>query len=127
MAYRGPKRPSWRQLRPSQVLPIWSTANTNVANIVAGELLAHFGVTDIRSYFRQLRVVIVICAIVGACIGASSYGDGKSLIICALLGVVAPAGLIWLGTVLVLVCVFLTVYCAAWAVILYLFFWILGG
>ncbi|MCX7246108.1 MAG: hypothetical protein NTX31_00285 [Burkholderiales bacterium] len=123
MAYR---KSSWRKLKPSQVLPIWTTANTNAASIVVKEVFAHLGVADLRTYFQQLRVTIVICAIVGASIGASSY-DLKGLIIGALLGVAAPAALICLGTVLVLICIFLAVYCAAWAVILCLGWWLLGA
>jgi hypothetical protein len=124
---RKTQRSSWRTLKASQVLPVWTTANSNAANIIAQEVFAHLGITDIRTYFQQLRVAIVICAIVGACIGASSHGEGSGLLIGAVLGVVAPAVLIWLGTVLVLACIFLTVYCAAWVAIIYFVWWILGA
>ena len=122
----GFRKSSWRQLTPSQVLPIWTTANSNFANALAKDMLARIGVTDTRSYFQKLHVAIVICAIVGAIIGATSY-QMKGLIIGALLGVAAPAFAVWFGTVLVLICIFLAVYCAAWAVILCLAWWILGA
>jgi hypothetical protein len=125
MAYRSSKRPSWRQLKPSQVLPVWTAANSNASNIVVQEVFAHLGITDFRTYYRQLRVVIVICAIAGAFVGAVSY-QLKGLLVGALLGFATPAFAIWFGTVLVLICIFLAVYCAAWAVILWLAWWILG-
>ena len=126
MAYQKRKSLLRRQLKPSQVLPIWTTANTNAANLVVKEVLARLGVVDIPTYFRQLRVVIVICTILGACIGVSSY-DLPGLIVGALVGIAAPAALIWLGTVLTLICIFMAVYCAAWAAILCLAWWILGA
>jgi hypothetical protein len=126
MAYRTTKRQSWRNLKPSQVLPIWTTANSNTANLVAQELFAHLGVVSVRSYFQQLGVAIVICVIVGAGIGASSY-DTRGLLVGALLGLAAPAALIWLGTVLTLIVIFLAVYCAVWAVIACLGWWMLGA
>ena len=128
---RNTRRPSWRNVKPSQVLPVWTTNHSNTTNLVAGELLAILGVTDVRSYFRQLRVAIIVCALVGACIGASmgvsSHGDGRGLLIGALLGVVAPAALIFLGTLLVGIVLNLAIFCAVWAVIIYTIFWILGG
>lgn len=124
MTYRRQKQTSWH--KAAQVLPIWSSANTDAANIVVKELLARIGVTDVKSYFTQLGFVIALCAVVGASMGASSHG-ANGLIAGALLGVVAPAFAIWICTVVVLVVVFLAVYCAAWAVIVYLASWILGS
>lgn len=125
MAYRSPKHPSLRQLKPSQVLPIWTTANSNFANILAKDMLARIGITDLRTYYQKLGPAIIICAIVGAFVGAASY-QLKGLLFGALLGFATPAFAIWLGTVLVLIFIFLAVYCAAWAVILWLAWWILG-
>jgi hypothetical protein len=124
MAYRSPKRSSGRQLKPSQVLPIWTPANTNAANIVVKELLAHLGITDLRTYFHQLRVAIAICAIAGACIGVSVY-DTKGLILGALIGVATPAALIWLGVVLTMIVIFLAAYCLACVAIWFVAMWIL--
>ena len=130
MAYRSSKRSSWRNLKPSQVLPIWTTTHNDTANIVVTEMFARIGVTDVRSYFQQLRVAIVICVVVGACMGTSMGASGgavKGLLIGAILGVAAPAALIWLGTVLSMIVIFLAVYCAAWAAIFCFGWWILGA
>lgn len=130
MAYRSTKRQSWRNLKPAQVLPIWTTTHSNAANIVVSEMFARIGVTDIRTYFQQLRAAIVICVIVGACMGASMGASGsavKGLLIGAILGVVTPAALIWLGTMLTMIVIFLAVYCAVWAAIFCFGWWILGA
>lgn len=121
MAYR---KPSGRKFHPSQVLPAWTPAHTETVNLVFLSMLERFGITDIPSYFRKLRIPIVIGAVVGACIGAS--GSGLSgFLIGALLGFIAPAGLLWLCVVLVGAAIYFTVYFAAWAVILWILWWLI--
>ncbi len=124
MAYRSPKRSSWRQLKPSQVLPIWTTANSNAANLVAKELLVHLGVTDLPTYFKKLRVAIVISVIVCILVGASNYGL-KGVFFGGLLGLFAPVALIWLGVLLIGIAIYMAVYCFVWAVILCVLWWLL--
>ncbi len=123
MAYR---KSSWRQVKPSQVLPIWTTTHSNAATLVVQELFARIGVTDIRTYFQQLRVAIVICVIVCACIGASNYGL-KGVFLGGLLGIAAPAAAIFLAVVVVLAAILLGVYCLAWVAIYYIACWLLGS
>jgi hypothetical protein len=125
MAYRRTSnQSSWRTLKPSQVLPIWTTANSNAANLVAKELLAHLGVTDIRSYWHQLRIPIAISVIVCTLVGASNYGL-KGVFLGGLLGLAAPAALLLLGVTLVVVVIYLAIYCFVWAVILCVLWWLL--
>jgi hypothetical protein len=112
MAYRSPKRSSWRQLKPSQVLPIWTTANSNAANLVVQEVFAHLGITDIRTYFHQLRVAVVISVIVCVVVGVPNYGL-KGVVLGGVLGLAAPAAAIWLGVMLALIAIFMAIYCAA--------------
>ena len=103
----------------SQVLPTWTTANSTAANLYFISLLERFGITDIRSYFQKLRFPIAISVVVCAFQGAV-YSGLKGVFIGGLLGTIAPMVLLWLGVMLILVAFFLTVYCAAWALI----FWI---
>jgi hypothetical protein len=92
------------------------------------DVLERFGITDIRSYFLKWRIPIVISVIVCACMGAASEGaasDGlKGFVIGGLLGVVAPIALLWLVVMLSLVALFLAVWAAGWAVIIFVL-WLL--
>lgn len=123
MAYR---KSSGRKFHPRQVLPAWTTANTETVNLVFLSMLERFGITDVPSYFRQLRIPIVISAIVCGCFGASGHGIG-GLLIGALLGLIAPAALLWLGVVLIGITIYLAVYFAAWAVILCILWWLISS
>lgn len=116
------RKSTWSKV--SQVLPIWTTANSSAANMYFMSLLERFGITDVRSYFQKLRIPIAISMVVCAICGAASDGI-KGFVIGGLLGTVAPIALLWLGVMLILVAVFLTVYCAAWAVILWIVWWLL--
>ena len=89
-------------------------------------MLERFGITDVPSYFRQLRIPIVISTVICGGIGLS--GNGLSgLLIGAVLGLIAPAGLLWLGVMVVGVAIYLAVYCAAWAVILCILWWLISS
>jgi hypothetical protein len=123
MAYR---KSSGRKFHPRQVLPSWSPAHTAAINMAFLSLMERFGITDIPSYFRKLRIPIVISVAIGACIGASSNGF-SGLLIGALLGLIAPVGFLWLGVVVAGIVIYLAVYFAAWAVILCVLWWLISS
>lgn len=122
MGYRAPKR----RFHLSQVLPIWTPSSSAATNLAFMSLLLRLGITDVESYFRKLFVAIVISVVVCAAVGASGSGL-KGLVLGGLLGLVAPAALLWLGVMLVGVAIYLAVYFAAWAVILWGLGWLLFG
>ncbi len=126
MAYRSPKKSTAPKSPLSQALPIWTSANTDAANLFFLSLIEKLGITDVRSYFQKLRLPIVICIVVLAWVGAVNYGL-KGLLIGALLGVIAPIGVLWLGVMLILIAIFMAVYFAAWAVIFFVVSWLLTG
>jgi hypothetical protein len=124
MTYRKPTRSAGRNIQLPQVVPKWTTAHSDTVTLVARELMANLGITNASSYFHILRTPIAISVIVCACIGASIYGL-KGLLLGGLLGVIAPIALIWLCVLLIGLAIFMAVYVAAWAVILYLVWWLL--
>ena len=109
---------SANRLRLSQVLPpVQPPVQPQLSNQLAIALLERFGITDLASYLRLWRIPIALCVILGACIGAFQAGlTGFAL--GGLLGALAPAGLVWLGVVLVHAAIVLAIYFACWAVIL---------
>jgi len=56
--------------------------------------------------------------------GASGYGL-KGFFLGALLGMIAPAVLIWLGVLAIGIALYMVVWCLAWAVIWTVFWWFL--
>ena len=131
MAYRrAPNRTagrsSRRKLELTKVLPIWTSVNTDTNNIMFLSCLEALGITDLRSYWLKLRILIVISVFVLACIGASTDGI-KGLLVGSLLGFATPAALIWLGVTLIHIAIYLAIYCAAWAVILCVAWWFFSG
>ena len=123
MAYR---KSSWRKVKPAQVLPLWTPAHSDTANLVAQSVFHKLGITDLRSYWHKLRGAIVLSVIVCACIGASNYGP-KGVFLGGLLGIAAPAVAIFLAVVVVLAVLLLGVYCLAWIAIYYIACWLLGS
>ena len=123
MAYR---KSSWRKVKPSQLLPLWTPAHSQTANLIALEIFQKLGITDLPSYWHKLRGVIVMSAIVCACIGSSNYGL-KGVFLGGLLGIAAPAAAIFLAVVVVLAVMLLGVYCLAWIAIYYISCWLLGS
>lgn len=109
-----------------QILPFRSVEQIETTNLVAASVIWGRGITDLPSYFRELRVSILLGLFVGACLGLSSYGL-KGLIVGGLLGMAAPAVLLWLGVVLVAIFIPLLVYVALWSAILYGIGWFLFG
>ena len=88
-------------------------------------LMLKFGITDAKSYWHKLRTVIVISAFVCAVFGASNYGI-KGFILGGLLGLAAPAALLWLGILLIGIVIFLAIYVAAWALVICFLWWFLS-
>jgi hypothetical protein len=123
MAYR---KSSWRQVKPSQVLPLWTPAHSDTANLITQSVFYKLGITDLPSYWHKLQGAIVLSVIICACIGASNYGL-KGVFLGGLLGIAAPAAAIFLAVVVVLAAILLGVYCAAWVAIYYIACWLLGS
>lgn len=115
-----------RKIRLTEVLPIWTTAQSDTANMVFMSVFMKFGITDVRSYFQRLRFLIVLCVVAGAFGGAYGYGI-KGFLFGGLLGLIAPAGVLWIGVMLVLISMYLAIYAIAWAVILFLLWWLITG
>jgi hypothetical protein len=113
-----------RKFHVTQVLPIWTAGHTDTANLVFQMTLEKFGIVDISTYLRKMRIPIVISVIVCACIGASSYGI-TGLFLGGLLGLFAPVALLLLGVTLVMIVIYLAIYCFVWAVILCVLWWLL--
>lgn len=107
----------------SQALPIWRQANSDAAFMFFQDVLERFGITDVKSYFQKWRIPIVISVIVCALVGAASDGL-KGFAIGGLLGVVAPIALLWLAVMLTLIALFLAIYVAVWAAIIFIL-WLL--
>jgi len=126
MAYRSSKRSSGRKVHLTEVLPIWTTAHSSTVNMVFHALLLKLGITDVSSYFRKLRIPIAICVVVGALVGVSFYGL-KGFFLGGLLGVIAPAALLWLGVVLVGATIFIALYATAWTAIVAFLWWFIGA
>ena len=124
MAYRSSKRSSSPKVHLTEVLPIWTTAHSSTVNLVFQALLLRFEIIDVSSYFRKLRLPIVICVAVCALVGAALYGL-KGFFLGGLLGFIAPVALLWLGVMLVGAAIFIAIYVAAWAVIVYVGWWLL--
>lgn len=122
MATRRKKPSPGSKLDLTEALPIWTTHHSNTVNLVFVELLQKLGITDLSSYFRQLRTAIVICVVGGAWVGAALYGL-QGFFLGGLLGFIAPAALLWLGVMLVGAAIFIAIYVAAWAAILWFLWW----
>ena len=126
MAYRSSKRSSGAKVHLTEVLPIWTTHHSSTVNLAFVALLQKLHITDVPSYFRQLRTPIAICVVVCAWIGAAFYGL-TGLFLGGLLGLIAPAALLWLGVMLVGAAIFIAIYVAAWAAIVSFIWWFIGA
>lgn len=121
MTYR---KPSNSKLQFSKVLPIWGVSHTNVVNMAFEELMHKLGIGTVRDYFDKLRVLIAISVFVCAIVGASNFGP-KGFAIGGLLGLAGPAAVLWCGVLLIGAVIFLAIYVAGWAVILWIAWWLL--
>ncbi len=132
MAYRPPRKSSGktpgrstgRKFHVSKIFPIWGASQTNAVNLAFQALMLKLGVSDTRSYFLKLRIWIVIAVFVCAIGGAFNYGF-KGFIFGGLLGLAAPAVLIWVGVLAIGIFCFMAIYVAAWALILWVAWWLL--
>ena len=106
------------------LVPTWGQAQTDTTNLLFKVLMDKLGVTDGPSYFRRLWFWIGACVVLGAVFGAHRNGV-EGVIWGALAGIVAPGGLLWLGVILSCVFVYMAVFFAAWAVLLYGLLWLL--
>lgn len=97
-----------------------------MVNLVFQDLLLRLGITDVPSYFRKLRIPIVICVVVGGGVGAALYGL-KGFFLGGLLGMIAPVALLWLAVMIVGVAIFMAIYVAVWAVLLSFLWWFIGA
>ncbi len=113
MAYRKTTR---RKFQYSQVVPLWTSTETNAVTLAFQALLSKFGISDFSTYLRQARIPIAISVVVCACIGAANYGI-KGFILGGLAGLLAPAALVWLTVLLVGIAIYLAFFIAFWAVI----------
>jgi hypothetical protein len=100
-----------------KALPIWTTDHSETVHMAFESMMHGIGVTDLASYWRQMKLSISVSAIVCALYGATSYGL-TGMLLGALLGITLPAALLWFAVLLLGIVLYLTVYCLAWAAIL---------
>jgi hypothetical protein len=110
-------------VRVSAVLPICTTAKANLNTAMFVSYLQGLGITGIRSYLRKLGVPVVLCVLAGASAGAIHSGV-NGLFVGSLMGLAAPAALIWLVITLIHFACYLIVFCAAWVLIFYVARWL---
>ena len=125
MAYRKTYVKAQRQIRSSNVLPIWTSKQSEVVTLAFQALLSRIGIVDTASYFRQLRFPIAISVVACACVGGVAYGI-KGLVLGGLAGLLAPAALVYLVVLLLGIAIYLAVFFAAWAVIWAIAKWFLS-
>jgi hypothetical protein len=125
-SYGSHRRSSKSKPSLSQVLPSWTTTNSDVNTAIFMSCLALLGITDWRSYWQKLRWVILFCVVIGVCVGHSMGGGYKNLILGALAGYATPAVAIWLGITLAHILAYLAAYCFAWGVVLWVCWWCLS-
>lgn len=111
--------------RSSDYVPPWNQSQTDTVNLIFKDLMAKVGVTDVASYFHKLFMPIVICMLIGAVVGGYTAGF-PGFIWYGLAGLVAPAALLWVGIIVSYCAVILGVLFAAWAAIIFGFFWLVG-
>jgi hypothetical protein len=124
MAYKPSRRSSSRKLKPSDVLPIWTSANSEVNNLMVASCFSGMGISDLRSYWRVLPAACAFSVFVGACIGLA-YSGVKGLVIGSLLGFAGPAAVIFLAVTLFHIAIYLLAFCFVWALIIAVFWWLL--
>lgn len=110
------------KIQVRDVLPIWTSANTDLNTALFVSYLQRLGITGIPSYLRKLAIPIVLCVLVGACTGAIHSGV-NGMLVGSLLGLAAPAALIWLVITLIHIACYLIVFCAGWVVLFYVGRW----
>lgn len=132
MAYRKTNNRSSKSYRSGKssfragdYVPTWKQSQTDTVNLIFKDLMGSIGVTDLKTYWERLMLPIAVCAVVGAVYGAYS-GGLSGFFWYGLAGLVAPAALLWFGIVACYCALILGVYFAAWAAIIFGFFWLVG-
>jgi hypothetical protein len=120
MAYRRPSRQKF-----PQILPVWTSTHTDTVTMAYQALMAKLGITDVRSYIRQLPGFLAMCVVVCACIGAATFNI-TGFVLGGLAGLVLPAAFLYLLVLLAGAAIFLGIYIAAWAVIWVIAKWVLS-
>jgi hypothetical protein len=110
--------------RIRDAVPYFRKSQTDTTNFVATMVLQGMGITGLQTYIQKLKTPIAICVLLGAVMGGGRGLEG--LLWGALGGIAAPAVLLWLGAIVVYVAVYLSVFVAAWAVILSALYWLFG-
>jgi hypothetical protein len=111
--------------RAGDYVPTWNQSQTDTVNLILKDLMGNIGVTDVATYFHKLFIPIVLCTAIGSVWGAYSYGFG-GFFLGVVLGASAPAWLLWLGICTGYALAIAGVYLAAWAAIIFGFFWLVG-
>ena len=119
------RKAPWRKLRPSEVLPVWTSSHTDTVTMALRDLFCRMGITDVPSYFRQLRILIAISVMVCAIAGGIHWGL-TGFFLGGLSGVLVPAAVLWLAVMVVAIAIWLGIYIAAWALIWTIFKWCLS-
>jgi hypothetical protein len=114
------------KFNPTDALPIWRGPQQDAANVVFEALMLRLGVSDLPSYFRELKLSIAICMVICACYGASEYGL-TGLAIGGLLGLAGPALNLWGSVMVIGIALFLAVYVLSWMAILFVLGMLLFG
>ena len=89
-------------------------------------LMRKFGIGTMQDYFRKLRVLIAISVLVCALTGASNFGI-KGFAIGGLLGLAAPAAILWFGILLVGILIYMAIWVAACALVICFLWWFLSA
>ena len=113
-------------IRVNAVLPICTSAKADLNTVMFVSYLQGMGITGISSYLRKLAVPVVLCVLVGASAGAIHSGV-NGMFVGSLVGLAAPAALIWLVITLIHMAVYLIAFCAAWVVIFYVVRWLFSS
>lgn len=111
--------------RAGDYVPTWNQSQTDTVNLIFKDLMGNIGVTDVASYFRKLFIPIALCMVIGAVVGGYTAGY-SGFIWYGLAGFAAPAALLWIGIIVCYCAVILGVFFAAWAAIIFGFFWLVG-
>lgn len=114
------------KFNPADALPIWRTPQQDAVNVVFEALMLRLGVTDLPSYFRELKLFIAICVVICACYGGSEYGFTGAAI-GGLLGMAGPAAILWLCVMVIGIAIFIAVYVLSWMAILFVLGMLLFG
>lgn len=127
MAYRPRKsshRPQKAQFTASDYLPLWNQQHTNTTNLMAEMAFDRLGISDWLSYFQVLAIPIALCTGVGCACGYYYWGV-KGALLGIFGGMATPAAFVYLLVVVAYAAAILLAFVAAWAVVLWLVYFVL--